>query len=76
MLSPLSTWWLSRLYSPSSSAGESRAIRCTSDRLDFWTFFSQATSHAASLTVDAMEITRRIYVPRSVFVAAAVGARS
>jgi ABC-2 type transport system permease protein len=39
----------------------------------FWTFFSQATSHAASLTADASEISRRVYVPRSVFVAAAVG---
>jgi ABC-type polysaccharide/polyol phosphate export permease len=39
----------------------------------FWTFFSQATSHAASLTADASEIARRVYVPRSVFVAAAVG---
>jgi ABC-type polysaccharide/polyol phosphate export permease len=39
----------------------------------FWTFFAQATSHAASLTADASEITRRIYVPRSVFVASAVG---
>jgi lipopolysaccharide transport system permease protein len=39
----------------------------------FWTFFAQATSHAASLTADASEIARRIYVPRSVFVAAAVG---
>jgi ABC-type polysaccharide/polyol phosphate export permease len=38
-----------------------------------WTFFSQATGHAASLTVDALEITRRIYIPRSVFVASAVG---
>jgi ABC-2 type transport system permease protein len=39
----------------------------------FWNFFSQATAHAASLTTDASEITRRVYVPRSVFVAAAVG---
>jgi ABC-2 type transport system permease protein len=39
----------------------------------FWTFFSQATSHAASLTSDASEISRRVYLPRSVFVAAAVG---
>jgi ABC-type polysaccharide/polyol phosphate export permease len=39
----------------------------------FWTFFSQATSHAASLTADASEISRRVYVPRSVFVASAVG---
>lgn len=39
----------------------------------FWTFFAQATSHAASLANDAHEITRRIYIPRSVFVASAVG---
>jgi ABC-2 type transport system permease protein len=39
----------------------------------FWTFFAQATSHAASLTTDASEIARRVYVPRSVFVASAVG---
>jgi len=38
-----------------------------------WTFFAQATSHAATLTIDALEITRRIYVPRSVFVASAIG---
>jgi len=38
-----------------------------------WTFFSQGTSYAASLTVDASDITRRIYVPRSVFVAVSVG---
>ncbi len=39
----------------------------------FWNFFAQATGHAASLSVDAAETTRRIYVPRSVFVVAAVG---
>lgn len=39
----------------------------------FWTFFSQGTSHATSLTTDAIEITRRIYLPRSVFVASAMG---
>jgi len=39
----------------------------------FWTFFSQATGHAASLTLDAMEMTKRIFIPRSVFVASAVG---
>jgi ABC-type polysaccharide/polyol phosphate export permease len=39
----------------------------------FWNFFSQGTAHAASLTADAGEIARRVYVPRSVFVAAAVG---
>ena len=35
----------------------------------FWTFFSQSSNHAANLTTDALEITRRIYVPRSAFVA-------
>jgi ABC-type polysaccharide/polyol phosphate export permease len=39
----------------------------------FWAFFGGATSHAASLTIDAMEITKRVYIPRSVFVVAAVG---
>lgn len=39
----------------------------------FWTFFSQATGHAANLTIDAQEVTKRISVPRSAFVAAAVG---
>lgn len=39
----------------------------------FWTFFAQATGHAASLTLDAMEIAKRIFVPRSVFVVSAVG---
>jgi lipopolysaccharide transport system permease protein len=39
----------------------------------FWNFFSLATSHAASLTVECMEITRRVYVPRSVFVISAIG---
>jgi len=39
----------------------------------FWNFFAQGTAHAASLTADAGEIARRVYVPRSVFVAAAVG---
>jgi len=39
----------------------------------FWNFFAQSTGHAASLSVDAAETTRRIYVPRSVFVVAAVG---
>lgn len=39
----------------------------------FWAFFGGATSHAASLTTDAMEITKRVYIPRSVFVVAAVG---
>lgn len=39
----------------------------------FWIFFSQVTSHVGSLTTDALEIANRIYVPRSVFVASAVG---
>jgi ABC-type polysaccharide/polyol phosphate export permease len=39
----------------------------------FWNFFAQSTGHAASLSVDAAETTRRVYVPRSVFVVAAVG---
>jgi ABC-type polysaccharide/polyol phosphate export permease len=39
----------------------------------FWNFFAQSTGHAASLSIDAAETTRRIYVPRSVFVVAAVG---
>jgi ABC-type polysaccharide/polyol phosphate export permease len=39
----------------------------------FWAFFAGATSHAASLTIDAMEITKRVYIPRSVFVVSAVG---
>ncbi len=39
----------------------------------FWNFFAQSTGHTASLTIDANEITKRIYVPRSVFVASAIG---
>lgn len=39
----------------------------------FWNFFAQSTGHAAALSMDATELTRRIYVPRSVFVVAAVG---
>jgi ABC-type polysaccharide/polyol phosphate export permease len=39
----------------------------------FWTFFSQTTSSAASQTQESNEIAKRIYIPRSVFVAAAVG---
>ncbi len=38
----------------------------------FWTFFSQATSNTANLTTDVWEITRRIYVPRSAFVAGSI----
>jgi ABC-2 type transport system permease protein len=37
----------------------------------FWSFFSQSTSSAASQTQDSNEIAKRIYIPRSVFVAAA-----
>jgi ABC-2 type transport system permease protein len=39
----------------------------------FWTFFAQTTSSAASQTLDANDMTKRIFIPRSVFVAAAVG---
>ncbi len=39
----------------------------------FWSFFSQTTGHAASLTLEAAETTKKVYVPRSVFVAEAVG---
>jgi ABC-type polysaccharide/polyol phosphate export permease len=38
-----------------------------------WAFFSQTTSSAASQTQETNELAKRIYVPRSVFVAAAVG---
>jgi ABC-2 type transport system permease protein len=38
----------------------------------FWSFFSQATGHAANLSIEALEITKRVYVPRSAFVASAV----
>lgn len=38
-----------------------------------WAFFAQTTSSAASQTQDTNELAKRIYVPRSVFVAAAVG---
>ena len=39
----------------------------------FWAFFAQSTGHAATLTLDALSVTRLIYVPRSAFVMAAVG---
>ena len=39
----------------------------------FWNFFSQATSAAAVQTADANAIGRRTFVPRSVFVASAIG---
>jgi ABC-2 type transport system permease protein len=38
-----------------------------------WNFFSQVTNHAASLAVDAGEMAKRVYLPRSVFVVSAVG---
>ncbi len=38
----------------------------------FWLYFAQVTSHVGSLTTDALEITKRIYIPRSVYVASAV----
>jgi ABC-2 type transport system permease protein len=38
----------------------------------FWTFFAQTTSSAASQTLDANEMTKRIYIPRSVFVVSAL----
>lgn len=37
----------------------------------FWSFFAQTSSFAASQTAESNETARRIYVPRSVFVAAA-----
>lgn len=39
----------------------------------FWNFFAQSTSAAALQTQDANEIAKRTFVPRSVFVAAAIG---
>jgi ABC-type polysaccharide/polyol phosphate export permease len=39
----------------------------------FWAFFAQTTSNAASQTQISNEIAKRVYVPKSVFVAAAVG---
>src|SRR5215472_16591605 len=39
----------------------------------FWTFFSQTTYSAASQTQDSNEIAKRIYIPRSFFVASAIG---
>jgi ABC-type polysaccharide/polyol phosphate export permease len=38
----------------------------------FWTFFAQTTSSAASQTLDANEMAKRIYIPRSVFVVSAL----
>ena len=39
----------------------------------FWTFFSQTTSSAASQTQASNELAKRMFLPRSVFVASAVG---
>ncbi|MBK8596262.1 MAG: ABC transporter permease [Holophagales bacterium] len=39
----------------------------------FWNFFAQATGHAANLTTDALELSKRVYLPRSAFVASAIG---
>lgn len=39
----------------------------------FWAFFAQSTSSAAAQTQDSNEIAKRIYIPRSVFVTAAIG---
>ena len=39
----------------------------------FWNFFAQSTSSAAVQTQDANAMARRTFVPRSVFVAAAIG---
>lgn len=41
--------------------------------LIFWTFFSTATSYAASQTQDANDIAKRTFVPRAVFVVSSVG---
>jgi ABC-type polysaccharide/polyol phosphate export permease len=38
----------------------------------FWTFFAQTTSSTASTTREANDITKRVFLPRSVFVAASV----
>ncbi len=38
-----------------------------------WNFFSQVTNHVASLAIDAGEMAKRVYIPRSVFVVSAVG---
>ncbi|MEP6994029.1 MAG: ABC transporter permease [Acidobacteriota bacterium] len=39
----------------------------------FWTFFAQTTSSAASQTLASNELAKRMFVPRSVFIASAVG---
>lgn len=38
----------------------------------FWGFFSQTTMHAAQLSLEAEAMSRRIFVPRSVFVASSL----
>jgi ABC-type polysaccharide/polyol phosphate export permease len=39
----------------------------------FWNFFAQTTSTAASQTMASNELAKRMYVPRSVFIASALG---
>jgi ABC-2 type transport system permease protein len=39
----------------------------------FWAFFSQTTTTAALQTVSSNELAKRMFVPRSVFIASAVG---
>ena len=39
----------------------------------FWTFFAQTTSSAASQTMASNELAKRMFIPRSVFIASAVG---
>lgn len=39
----------------------------------FWAFFSQTTSSAAQQTTASNELAKRMFVPRSVFIASAVG---
>ncbi|HEY1252909.1 MAG TPA: ABC transporter permease [Thermoanaerobaculia bacterium] len=39
----------------------------------FWAFFSQTTSTAALQTTSSNELAKRMFVPRSVFIASAVG---
>ena len=39
----------------------------------FWAFFSQTTTSAASQTMASNELAKRMFIPRSVFIASAVG---
>ncbi len=39
----------------------------------FWTFFAQTTSTATSQTLASNELAKRMFVPRSVFIASALG---